>query len=92
MKHEGEIKWVRNEGYTEDEITALFFTLFPKKKQFGITAQRRKYGQLLLNWSLFYNCRHFDVGINNWLKGFGTLIILGAISYVPKYVISLKNN
>lgn len=91
---EGEIKnGLRNDGYTEDEITALFFNLFPKKLNSGETGSRQdnKVQVFILIGACFIIAGISMLAINTWLKEFGIpLIILGAISLCVKFFISGK--
>ena len=91
---EGEIKnGLRIDGYTEDEITALFFNLFPKKTE-SDTVKSRQYdkGQIFILIGVCLIIFGVSVlAINTWLKDFGIpLIVLGAISLCAKYFVSGK--
>ncbi len=92
---EGEIKnGLRKAGLSEDEITALFFNLFPKK-----TGLKKLGSNENANTQLFYligACLIIAGGsmlaINTWLKQFGIpLIVLGAVSLCINFFIANKN-
>ena len=89
---EGEIKnGLRSDGYTEDDITALFFNLFQKKTD-SDNAKNNKGQIFILIGACFIIAGISMLAINTWLKQFGTpLIILGAISLCVKYFISVKD-
>ena len=91
---EGEIKnGLRNDGCTEDEITTLFFNLFPKKATSGkvSSSQDNKAQLFILIGACFIIAGISMLAINTWLKEFGIpLIILGAISLCVKYFVSGK--
>lgn len=92
---EGEIKnGLRMDGHTEDEITALFFNLFPKKTSSGaVKSSQDNKGQIfILIGACFIIAGVSMLAINTWLKEFGIpLIILGGISLCVKFFISNKN-
>ncbi len=92
---EGEIKnGLRSDGFSEDEITALFFNLFPKK-----TASKKADSSQHSNAQLFYligACLIIAGGsmlaINTWLNAFGIpLIVLGGVSLCVNYFIANRN-
>lgn len=91
---EGEIKnGLRSDGYTEDEITALFFNLFSKKinSNKATGSQDNKAQIFILIGACFIIAGVSMLAINTWLKEFGIpLIILGAISLCVKFFISGK--
>ena len=86
---EGEIKnGLRKDGYTEDEITSLFFNLFPKKSASGRTnGEKDTKGQAFLLIGVCLIIAGISMhAVNSWLKDFGIpLIVLGAISVCVKY-------
>jgi hypothetical protein len=92
---EGEIKnLLRQEGYTEDEITSLFFNLFPKKTALGdVKGSRNDKGQIfILIGASFIIAGIAMLAVNTWLTDFGIpLIVLGAISICVKYFIAGKH-
>ena len=93
---EGEIKnQLRNEGYTEDEIAALFFNLFLKKasskkiKSIGDTNAQ----MVNLIGVCFLIAGISMLVINTWLRSYSvTLIILGVIILCVNYLFPVKNN
>lgn len=90
---EGEIKnGLRNDGYTEEEITTLFFNLFQKKT--GIDKVKNNEGQIfILIGACFIIAGISMLAVNTWLKDFGIpLIVLGGISLCVKYFISGKDD
>ena len=90
---EGEIKnGLRNDGCTEEEITALFFNLFQKKA--GSGEVRNNKGEIfILIGTCFIIAGISMLAVNTWLKEFGIpLIILGAISLCVKFFISGKDD
>ena len=92
---EGEIKnSLRTDGCTEDEITALFFNLFPKKTSASaVKSSHHDKGQIFILIGVCLIIVGVSVlAINTWIKDFGIpLIVLGAISLCVKYFISNKN-
>jgi hypothetical protein len=93
---EGEIKnGLRSDGFTEDEITALFFNLFPKKTGSGeIKGSRNNEGQLfVLIGACFIIAGVSMLVINTWLTAYAVpLIVLGVISLCVKYFKAGKND
>jgi uncharacterized membrane-anchored protein len=91
---EGEIKnGLRTDGYTEDEITALFFNLFPKKTGSVKNSRDNKWQIFILIGACFIIAGGSILAINTWLKQFGIpLIVLGAISLCVNYFLSNKHN
>jgi hypothetical protein len=90
---EGEIKsGLRNDGHTEEEITALFFNLFQKKN--GSDNAKNNKGQIfILIGACFIIAGISMLAVNTWLKEFGIpLIVLGGISLCVKYLISGKDD
>jgi len=91
---EGEIKnGLRNKGYTEDEITALFFNLYAKKTDSNEkkSTPDNKAQIFILIGASFLIAGISMLAINTWLKAFGIpLIILGAISLGVKFFVSGK--
>ena len=92
---EGEIKnGLRKDGYTEDEITALFFNLFSKKAGSGsVRSSQHDKGQIFILIGVCLIIVGVSVlAINTWLQEFGIpLVVLGAISLCVKFFISNKN-
>lgn len=92
---EGEIKnLLRQEGYTEDQITSLFFNLFPKKTASGaVKGSHNDKGQIfILIGACFIIAGFAMLAVNTWLTDFGIpLIVLGAISICIKYFIAGKD-
>ena len=92
---EGEIKnGLRKDGYTEDEITALFFNLFSKNiASKKVKSNRDNKAQIFILVGICFIIAGISMlAINTWLKEFGIpLIVLGAISLCVKYFISNKN-
>jgi uncharacterized membrane-anchored protein len=92
---EGEIKnALRNDGLSEDEITALFYNLFPKKtesKKSGSTENGNAQLFYLIG-ACFIIAGGSMLANNTWLKQFGIpLIVLGAVSLCVTYFIANKN-
>lgn len=92
---EGEIKnGLRTDGYTEDEIGALFFNLFPRKTGLNaVKSSQDNKGQIfILIGACFIIAGVSILAINTWLKEFGIpLIVLGVISLCVKYYLSNKS-
>jgi hypothetical protein len=92
---EGEIKnLLRKDGYTEDEIAALFFNLY--KKRSGSNESKRTQSDNGQIFSLIGACFLIAgismLAIHTWLSQYAIpLILLGAISVCVKYFISAKN-
>lgn len=93
---EGEIKnGLRKEGYTEDEIGALFFNLFSKKADSNKVKGSQDNDAQLFNLigACFLIAGISMLAINTWLSAYAIpLIILGAISLGVKYFKSGKND
>ena len=91
---EGEIKnQLRNEGYTEDEIGALFFNLFSKKTDSNKVKGSQDNNAQLFNLigACFIIAGVSMLAINTWLTAYAIpLIVLGAISLCAKYFIPAK--
>jgi uncharacterized membrane-anchored protein len=90
---EGEIKnGLRKDGYTEEEIGALFFNLFPKKIS-SVKSNGDNKGQIfILIGACLIIVGVSVLAINTWLKEFGIpLIVLGAVSLCVKFFIFDKN-
>jgi hypothetical protein len=90
---EGEIKnGLRNDGYTQEEITALFFNLFQKKT--GSDTAKNNKGQIfILIGACFIIAGISMLAVNTWLKAFGIpLIVLGGISLCVMCFISGKDD
>jgi uncharacterized membrane-anchored protein len=91
---EGEIKnGLRKDGYTEEEIGALFFNLFPKKIS-SVKSNGDNKGQIfILIGACLIIVGVSVLAINTWLKEFGIpLIVLGAVSLCVKFFFSIKIN
>jgi len=86
---EGEIKnGLRKDGYTEDEITSVFFNLFPKKSATGeANNEKDTKGQaFVLAGVCLVIAGIAMLAVNSWLKDFGIpLIVLGGICVSLKY-------
>ncbi|MBK8519828.1 MAG: hypothetical protein WAT20_15625 [Ferruginibacter sp.] len=92
---EGEIKnGLREEGYTADEIGTLFFDLYEKN------AGTKQSKPFLSNNGQIYNLIAACFGIagismlviDTWLTAYAIpCIVLGAISFLVKYFMSVKN-
>jgi uncharacterized membrane-anchored protein len=92
---EGEIKnGLRNDGLSEEEITALFYNLFPKKtesKKSGSTENSNAQLFYLIG-ACFIIAGGSMLAINTWLKQFGIpLIVLGGISLCVNFFIANGN-
>jgi uncharacterized membrane-anchored protein len=92
---EGEIKSrLRKDGYTEEEIGALFFNLFPKKEALSNEKSNQKNeGRLLvLIGTCFLIAGISMFVIDTWLSKFAIpLVLLGLVSLVAKYFTSNNN-
>ena len=89
---EGEIKnGLRKDGYTEDEITSVFFNLFPKKSASGGTkSEKNTKGQAFVLIGVCLIIAGISMqAVESWLKDFGVpLIVLGVISVCVKYLMA----
>lgn len=92
---EGEIKnGLRKDGYTEEEITALFFNLFPKKlgSNGGKSSTNNKAQIFSLIGACFIIAGGSMLAINTWLTAYAIpLIVLGAISLCVNYFMIRKD-
>ena len=90
---EGEIKnGLRKAGLSEDEITALFFNLFPKKTGLKKSGSNENAQLFYLIGACLIIAGGSMLAINTWLKQFGIpLIVLGAVSLCVNYFIANKN-
>jgi hypothetical protein len=86
---------LRKDGYTEDEIGALFFNLYEKKPaSTGSKPAQSNNGQIFsLIGASFLIAGISMLAIPTWLSVYAIpLIILGAISLGIKYIFQLKIN
>ncbi len=92
---EGEIKnGLREEGYTADEIGMLFFDLYEKKSGSEQTKSFLSNNGQIYNLiaACFLIAGISMLVIDTWLTAYAIpFIVLGAISFLVKYFMSVKN-
>lgn len=91
---EGEIKnGLREEGYTDDEIGALFFNLYERKPGSNDLKKNKDNNAQIYNiiGACFLIAGISMLAINTWLSAYAIpLIVLGAISICTKYFMPVK--